>query len=122
MVLTSTSATALLVTSTFCGERHNVRAIRCQGRTGCRFFCPPAGERATNPTPQSSMESYLFHLFKVIVQFGPFGPTNLLTDELLSTRREACKGTGEIPAGSQGATAAPAKDENSGKGRQTECL
>lgn len=89
MVLTSTSATALLVTSTFCGESHHVRAIRCQGGAGCRLFCAPAGVGFTSPTPQSSVESYLFHLFKVIIQFGPFGPTNLLADQLLGTRRKA---------------------------------
>lgn len=51
MVLTSTSATALLVISTFCGESHNVGAIRCRGAAGCGLFCPPAGVRPTSPHP-----------------------------------------------------------------------
>jgi hypothetical protein len=118
MVLTSTSATALLVTSTFCGESHRVRAIRCRSGAGCRLFCPSAQVGPTSPTPQSSVKSYLFHIFKVIIQFGPFGPTNLLADQLLGTKGKACEGTGEIPAGLWGTTTVPVKDANSGKGRQ----
>lgn len=107
MVLTSTSATALLVTSTFCGESHHVRAIRCRDGAEHGLFCPPAGVGPTSHA-QSSVESYLFHLFKVIIQFGPFGSTNLLTDQLLGTRRrKACKGTGDTPAGLWGTTAVP---------------
>lgn len=110
MVLTSTSATALLVTSTFCGESHHVRAIRCRGEAD-------AGSSAPHPSPVWN-PSYLFHLFKVIIQFGPFGPTNLLADQLLGTRRKACEGTGEIPADLWGTTTVPLKDVNSGTGRQ----
>lgn len=76
-----------------------------------------AGSSAPHPSPVWN-PSYLFHLFKVIIQFGPFGPTNLLADQLLGTRRKAREGTGEIPAGLWGTTTVPVKDANSGTGRQ----
>lgn len=52
-------------------------------------------------------DPYLFHLFEVIVQLGALSPANLLADQLLGRRKEACEGTGGGPA-------VPAKDAASG--------
>lgn len=39
-------------------------------------------------------DPYLFHLFEVIIQLGALSPANLLADQLLGRRKEACEGTG----------------------------
>lgn len=105
MVLTSTSATALLVTSTFC-EESQCWNIRHQGR----MVQAPLSSRSV----ACAWDPYLFHLFEVIVQLGALSPANLLADQLLGRRKEACE--------AQEGPAVPAKDAASGTDRLTGSL
>lgn len=95
MVLTSTSATALLVTSTFC------RDGPCVGFP--RSSQPPMALPAA--CTQAWAPPHLLHLLEVIVQLGPLCAPNLLADQLGDRRGN----TEQAEAGQQ-ETAVPARD------------
>lgn len=86
MVLVSTSVTALLVRSTFC--RRDQSPVRVSS--------------GLQPIPQEPrgdfgnflwFPTHLFHLLEVIVQLGPFGPPDLLADQLWRKDKGGGSGT-----------------------------
>lgn len=48
----------------------------------------PMGAGNTASVRQAPLSCYLLHLFEVIIQLGPFSPSDLLTDQLGNERRE----------------------------------
>lgn len=58
----------------------------------CRFLDTPLPAPQLNPP--LSRAPYLLHLFEVIVEFGPFGSSNLLADQLGTERKEDQDGAG----------------------------
>lgn len=76
MVLVNTSVTALLVRSTFYGEDKTTSSSEHQ----------PAQRFGEGLYGQSEsfllFATHLFHFLEVIVELGPFCPSDLLTDQL----------------------------------------